>query len=188
MLFAGSVTTTWDVHGQSGPTSRKHVCHSLVIALVVSSLDFCNALLQDLPEYQLTRLQKIHNRAARLVVFTPVSSHITPVLEQLHWLTVRQRIVFKVLVFIYKALHDLAPEYLSHLLHPRTRNPRLRQLHDRLQPAVTPASISIGRRGFDVTGPIIWNELSLTLRDAPSLALFKRHLKTYLFKRTYGAN
>ena len=100
----------------------KHVCHSLVIAVVVSSLDYCNALLLDLPEHQLTRLQKIHNRAARLVVLTPVSSHITPVLEQLHWLTVRQRIVLKVLVFIYKALHDLAPEYLSHLLHPRTRN------------------------------------------------------------------
>ena len=63
-----------------------HVCHSLVIALVISSLDYCNALLLDLPEYQLTRLQKIHNRAARLVVLTSASSHTTPVLEQLHWL------------------------------------------------------------------------------------------------------
>ena len=57
-----------------------------------------------------------------------------------------------------------------------------------IQLAITPASKSIGRRAFGVTGPIIWNEPTPTLRDAPSLTLFKRHLKTYLFKRTYGAN
>ena len=59
----------------------------------------------DLLEYHLTRLQKIHNRAARLVVLTvltPVSSHITPVLEQLHWLPVRQRIVSKYLYSFIK--------------------------------------------------------------------------------------
>ena len=111
---------------------------------------------------------------------TCIFSHMTPVLEQLHWLPVRQRVVFKVLVFIYKALHDLASEYLSPLLHPRTRNPRLRQLYDKRQLAVTPASKSIGRRVLGVTGPIIWNELPLTLRDAPSLALFKSHLKTFI--------
>ena len=61
----------------------KHVCHSLVIALVVSSLDYCNALVLDLPEYQLKCLQNMHNRAARLVVLTPVSSHIKPVIDQL---------------------------------------------------------------------------------------------------------
>ena len=166
----------------------KPVCHSLVIALVVSSLDYCNTLLLDLPEYHLTRLQKIYNRAACLVVHTLVSPHITSVLKHLHWLPLRQCIVFKVLVFCNKAFHDLAPEYLSHLLHPRTHNSRLRQLHDKLQLAVTPASKSIGRRAFCLTGPIIWNKLPLTLRDALSLTLFNRHLKTYLFKRTYDAN
>ena len=61
----------------------KNVCHSLVIALVVSSLDYCNALVLDLPEYQLKLLQNIHKGAARLAVLTPVSSHIKPVIEQL---------------------------------------------------------------------------------------------------------
>ncbi|KAI0215724.1 hypothetical protein LSAT2_032215, partial [Lamellibrachia satsuma] len=66
------------------PYMTKRVCHSLVIALVVSSLDYCNALLLEIPEYHLTRLQKTHNRAARLVVLTPISAHITPVLVDLH--------------------------------------------------------------------------------------------------------
>ena len=71
------------------------------------------------------------NKADRQVVLlTYISSHITPVLEYLHWLPVRQRIMFKVLVFIYKALHAVAPKYLAHMLHSRTHNPRLQQLYN----------------------------------------------------------
>ena len=101
-----------------------------------------------------------------------------------------KNIEIKVLVFIYQVLHDLTPEYLSHLLHPQTCNPHLWQLHHKLQLAVTPASKSIGRQVsvFGIIGPIIWNELPLTLCDAPSLTLFKCHLKTCLFERTYGVN
>ena len=70
------------------PFITKRVCQSLVIALVVLSLDYCKALLLDIPEYHLTHFQKIHNRAACLVVLTPISAHITSVLEDLHWLPV----------------------------------------------------------------------------------------------------
>ena len=82
------------------PYIMKHVCHSLVIAVVVSNLDCCSALLLVLP-YHLTRLQKIHNRAVCMVVLRPISAHITPVLVDLHWLPIGQCITFKVLVYIY---------------------------------------------------------------------------------------
>ena len=83
-------------------------------------------------------------------------------------------------------MSDLAPTYLSDLLNQKTRNPWLRQLYGGLQPAVQPASKSIGRRGFRTTGPVHWNALPLSLRDAPSLALLKRKLKTHLFQCAYG--
>ena len=150
-----------------------HVCHSFVIALVISSFDYCNALLLELPQYHLTRLQKMHNIAAPWL-FSLLSLH-----------TSRQYSNNCTGCLPYNALSlkyfcsFIPPEYLSHMLHPRTR-----QLYNKLQLAVTPASTSIGRRAFGVTGPIIWNELPLKLRGAPSLTLFKRHLKTLLCKRT----
>ena len=70
------------------PFTTKRVCHSLAIALASPNLDYCNALLLDLAEYRPTRLQKIHNNAARLVILT----HVTPVMVELHWLLVKQRI------------------------------------------------------------------------------------------------
>ena len=89
-------------------------------------------------------------------------------------------------IYIYKAMRDLAPAYLSHLPYPRTRHPRLWQLYDHLQLVVPPVSKSIGRCGFGTTGPAHWSTLSLSLCDTPSLTLFKHKLKTHLFQCAYG--
>ena len=109
----------------------------------------------------------------------------TPVLVDLPWLPIRQCMKLKVLAYLYKAMHDLAPTYLSELLNQRTRHPRLWQLHDHQQLVVPPVSKSISRRGFGTIGPTHWNTLPLSLRDAPSLT-FKRKLKTHLFQCAFG--
>ena len=54
----------------------------------------------------------------RLVTMSRKSDHVTPLLFQLHRLLVDQRIEFKVLLFTYKAMQGLAPQYLSDLLEP----------------------------------------------------------------------
>ena len=54
----------------------------------------------------------------RLVTTSRKSDHVTPLLFQLHWLPVDQRIEFKVLLFTYKAMQGLAPQYLNDLLEP----------------------------------------------------------------------
>ena len=81
------------------PYVTKHVCHSLVIALVVSSLDYCNALMLEVPEYHLSHLQKIHNRAARLWLFLRLFLHIS---LQFWWICIGclSDIKFKILVYI----------------------------------------------------------------------------------------
>ena len=45
--------------------------------------------------------------------------HITPVLISLHWLPVRYRVIFKILLLVYKALHANVPPYISNLLTPK---------------------------------------------------------------------
>ena len=91
----------------------------LIHSLVTSRLDFCNSLLNGVPGYKLKRVQRMQNIAARIVSRCPYRDHITPVLESLHWLPVKSRILFKLLLLTYTCLNGLGPGYLSCLVMPR---------------------------------------------------------------------
>ena len=68
---------------------------------------------------QLFKLQRVQNAAARLICHIPRFEHITPILHHLHWLPVKYRINFKVLLIVFKALHDLATDYIIELISIR---------------------------------------------------------------------
>jgi len=85
---------------------------TIVQAFVSSRLDYCNSLMYGVAYGLMQRLQAVQNAAARLVTGTRMRDHIIPVLRQLHWLPVCQRVNFKLAVLVFKALHGLAPCYL----------------------------------------------------------------------------
>ena len=85
--------------------------HKIVHALISSRLDFGNALLHNLPQSQLSKLQKLQNAAARIVTLSPKRTHITPILQSLHWLPIKDRIVFKILLLIFHCVQGSAPQY-----------------------------------------------------------------------------
>ena len=89
---------------------------TLIHAFVSSHLDYCNALLFGLPKYQLDRLQKVQNAAARVTFQIAKFDHITPALIDLHWLPVTFRVQFKLLLFVYKSLHNQSPSHIKDLL------------------------------------------------------------------------
>jgi hypothetical protein len=157
----------------------------LVHAFVTSRLDSCNSLIYDLPESYLAKLQRIQNTAARLVARTPRSDHITPVLHSLHWLPVKQRTIYKILLLAFKAQHQLAPQYISELISHYTPVRSLRSSSKGLLTiSVRPSTKFYGNRSFAFAAPSLWNNLPLNIRSADSLVIFKRLLKTHLF-RTY---
>ena len=78
---------------------------ALVHAFVTSCIDHCNSLLYGLPAFHLSKVQHVLNAAARLCCGAPRYCRITPLLYELHWLPVRQRISFKILLFVFKAIH-----------------------------------------------------------------------------------
>ena len=70
-------------------------CAILIYALIGSRLKYCNSLLYNIADAMVERLQKVQNQAARILTRSPRRDHITPVLKQLHWLKVRERIRYK---------------------------------------------------------------------------------------------
>ncbi len=98
------------------PFLSEHATQLLVQALVLSRLDYCNALLAGLPANSIKPLQLIQNAAARLIFNELKRTHVTPLFINLHWLPIAARIKFKALMFAYKTTSGSAPLYLNSLL------------------------------------------------------------------------
>jgi len=164
------------------------VMQSLVVSLVLSRLDYGNATLAGLPDNLLDRLQSVLNAAARLINSARKFDHVTPLLRDLHWLPVRERITFRLAVLAYRCQHNLAPPYLASSLHRVADIESRRRLRSAstAQLDVPPATRStIGDRAFPVAAARAWNSLPVSVTSAPSLLAFRRRLKTELFLKAY---
>ena len=159
-----------------------HTTKRLVHAFVMCHIDFCNSLLIGLPVRHIQRLQVIQNSAARLVSRTKKHESVSPILQCLHWLPVRSRIMFKILLFAYECFHDLAPSYLSELLTTYKPERNLRSSKKNLFIIPTVLTKTYGERSFAYAAPILWNSLPDSLRCINTIDHFKSALKTHLFK------
>uniref|UniRef100_A0A8D3B260 Reverse transcriptase domain-containing protein n=1 Tax=Scophthalmus maximus TaxID=52904 RepID=A0A8D3B260_SCOMX len=158
----------------------------LVIAFVTSRLDYCNSLLLGCPNKSVKSLQLIQNAAARVLTGTRKRDHISPVLESLHWLPVKFRIEFKILLLTYKALNNQAPSYLTELLVSYYPNRSLRSVNAGLLVVPRVCKSRMGGRAFSHQAPLLWNQLPVCVRDADTLSTFKVKLKAFLFDKDYS--
>jgi hypothetical protein len=158
---------------------------TIVQAAVISRLDLLNVLLIRLPTKYIDKLQKVQNAAARLIYKLPKRSHVTPLLETLHWLPIQARIEFKLHVLTFKCLNGMAPEYLSELL--KSYRPQRDNLRSSSQDLLEEIKVNstYGQRAFMYIAPKLWNRLPLYIRHSSTLALFKKNLKTLLFTKTF---
>ena len=148
---------------------------TLIHSIITSKLDQCNSLLFNVSLTNLAKLQHIQNFALRTVLNLHPRSSVTQYFQELHWLTVDQRIHFKILTITFKCLHCLAPTPLA--VKVKLSSP-LDMLLDTSQ--FYPTSV-FGKRAFSYSAPRCWNALPRALRVISSLETFKAHLKHHLF-------
>uniref|UniRef100_A0A8C1SIN6 Reverse transcriptase domain-containing protein n=1 Tax=Cyprinus carpio TaxID=7962 RepID=A0A8C1SIN6_CYPCA len=157
----------------------------LVHAFMTSRLDYCNALLGGCPASSINKLQVVQNAAARVLTRSRKYDHITPILQSLHWLPIKFRISYKILLLTYKALNGLAPAYLTSLLPRYNPSRSLRSQNAGLLIVPRIAKSTKGGRAFSHLAPKLWNSLPDNVRGSDTLSLFKSRLKTHLFGQAF---
>ncbi len=156
----------------------QHSNEVLIHALVTSRIAYCNSLLVGIPEKQFHRLQLIQNSAARIVTNSRTFDHIL----YLQFLFSCKNVLF----LTYKALHNLAPHYLSDLLHLYTPLRSLRSSSADLLSVPKFKMSSFGGRAFSCVAPKLWNSLPLNIRQLDSISHFKVKIKTHLFRIAFN--
>ena len=153
----------------------------VVHAFVTTKLDYCSHLYFDLSKYQVNKMLRVQNTVAQLVTHSSKYDHITPLLQQLHWLPVLYCVVFKILLLVYKAHHGLCPGYVSEWWQEWKSSQVLCSSSLGLLATPTSRTKTYEDRAFSVCAPKLWNGLPNHVRNVGTLPLFKKNLKTYLF-------
>ena len=185
-----SVVKSCNYHIRSIGNIRKFisddVCKILVHSLVTSRLDYGNALLSGLPQALIGRLQRVQNCAARLVTRTRLHEHITPILQNLHWLPIYYRSQFKILLYTYKTFNDSAPVYIRDQLQKYQPSRSLRSQSKSLLVVPKVRSSTYENRRFDRCAATLWNNLPDGVKRTSKIHNFKKLLKTFLFKSAFS--
>ena len=165
----------------------EETCKTLAMGLVISHLDYANAILVGLPETDIHKLQWVQNMVAKLILNKDKYDSVTECFKKLHRLPIRTRIHFKILTLTYKCLNYQAPEYLSNLLTINETNDRLLRSSSQYRRLIVPfiRLQTFAARSVSVMAPGLWNSFPNYIKQSSTLDLLKTDLKTFLFKITY---
>ena len=148
----------------------------LVINCIISRVDYCNSIYYGLPKYQLKKLQKILNRAARIVKGVAPRDRVTPTLMELHWLPIRARIEYKICVLAHQAITTGSPPYLRSLLTIMQPSGGVitRNIENGVTLSIPRHMSNIGSRAFRYAAPRLYYNLPIELRKINKIDNFKK--------------
>ena len=163
-------------------------CKTLVHSLVTSRIDYGNAVLYGISDRLLHRLDMVQRSAARVVLRIRHGDwqSMTAALKQLHWLPVKWRVEYKLLVLVFRALHDQTPAYLASLITPYVPSRALRSAGQALLTVPRHNLERYSRHSFSCAGPTLCNALPEDIRMTVNINAFKAQLKTHYFKVAFN--
>ena len=165
----------------------------LVNNLILSKLDYGNAVLAACTVADLNALQVIMNNAVRFILDVNKRSHITPYLKKLHFLPVKQRILYKLCLLAYKIMNHTAPQYLLDIFQCYQPTTAMSLRHateierDFLLITYTD-NTELSNKSIFQRLIRSWNSLPLSLRITNDIDAFKRELKTFYFKQAFESD
>ncbi len=157
---------------------------NVVNTFLTSRLDYCNALLGGFPASSINKQHIVQNSPARVLTSSRKYYHIIPILQSLHWLPIKFRISYKILLLAYKALNCLAPAYLTRFLSRYNPTRSLRSQNSELLVVPRIAKSTKGGRAFSYLAPNSGIALQITFW-VQTHSLFESRLKTHHFSQAF---
>ena len=158
---------------------------SVVQALILSKLDYCNSLLVGTPECHLSQLQCVQNMACRVVCNLRKYDHVSASMYSLHWLRVRECITYKIAYLVHSCKIGSALQYLIDVLPIVTHNHSLRSLTSGNLPSAKCRTSLASEESFSAAGPKIWNSIPPGFLSEKSSDGLRKCLKTFRFGHSY---
>lgn len=150
---------------------------NLIQTLVMPHFDYCDSLFTNINFKLSERLQRVHNICIRFICNTRKYDHITPSLELLSWVRLKERRILHALSLLYKILNNSSPNYLvsrfNFLKTPRHKNQSLLII-----PRHTTSQFS---SSFTIMLPRLWNSLPSIVRDCRTIYQFEIYLEKHIY-------
>ena len=159
----------------------------LLCTLVLSQLDYANSILSRTPKTIIKSYQTVQNFAARVDYKKSRRDDVYMCLQQLHWLPVKYRIVFKLITVAYNALHGMALHYLKEKLKRKEYHRTTRQSSSigTTLDVLLNKKKSFADRGFRYAAAKYWNDIPDNIKTTKDIKNFKSSLKTHFFKKEF---
>ena len=155
----------------------------VVQSLALSIINYCCRVWGMTTREQLDRVQKVQNFAAKIAHGGARKyDHVTPILKDLQWMDVENKIAFDICIFTYKVISHILPGWLFEFPSVgETQTRPTRQLNNLV---VRRTNTDLGARAITVKGPKLWNSIPLDIRNSVSIRIFKDKLKRHILGNT----
>ena len=150
--------------------------------LVMPYFNYCGAVWGNINKGLADKLQKMQNRAARILTFSNYEVRSSVLLDELGWERLEYVRLKQLAVTMYKIHNDLSPSYLRRIF-TNTSNVHSHNLRNSELNYYVPRPRTESAKGsLHYRGSVVWNKISSEIRNLPSLNVFKTsfHGKHYL--------
>ena len=153
----------------------------VVQSLALSLINYCCRVWGMTTREQLDRVQKVLNFAAKIAHGGARKyDHVTPILKDLQWMNIENKITFDICTFTYKVISHMLPGWLFEF--PTVGEIQTRPTRQLNNLVVGRTNTDLGARAISIKGPKLWNSIPLDIRNSISIQIFKEKLKKHILE------